>query len=241
MMDLKKNLPLTLCLLALFLFTVVLAGCGTAPQDTSAPADKEAAAPSSEKSSDSEPVLKDLLGKGKALNEMSFDCETQVGEQKMLVKTWIKGKKVRSEMESPEAGGKIINIIDSAAGVVYVYQPEQKMATKMDISMAQQDGSSSPQEDLEAMNPEKMKYVGKDTIDGKKCLVYEITEDNVGTSKVWLWEENGIPLRMEVISDGEKIVMEYRNIKIGGIPDSMFELPKGTQIMEFNMPTMPTP
>ncbi len=240
-MDLKKNLPLTLCLLALFLFTVVLAGCGTAPQDTSAPADKEAAAPSSEKSSDSEPVLKDLLGKGKAVNEMSFDCETQVGEQKMLVKTWMKGDKLRNEIESPEGDGKIINIIDNAAGVVYVYHPEQKMATKMDISMAQQDGSSSPQEDLEAMNPEKMKYVGKDTIDGKRCLVYEITEDNVGTSKVWLWEENGIPVRMEVISDGEKMVMEYRNIKIGGIPDSMFELPAGIQITEFSMPTMSTP
>ncbi|HBK52402.1 MAG TPA: hypothetical protein DDZ44_00495, partial [Syntrophomonas wolfei] len=130
----KKNLSLTLCLLALFLLTAVIAGCGPA-KESSAPADKEASAPSSDKSSGSEPVLKDLLGKGKAVNEMSFDCETQVGEQKMLVKTWIKGKKVRSEMESPEAGGKIINIIDSAAGVVYVYQPEQKVATKMDISL----------------------------------------------------------------------------------------------------------
>ena len=60
MMKLKKNLPLTLCLLAFFVYCSI-AGCGPAK---SAPTDK-GQQPSSDKSSDSEPVLKDLLGKGK--------------------------------------------------------------------------------------------------------------------------------------------------------------------------------
>ncbi len=234
----KKRLFLIPCLLTLFLFSALLAGCSSTAQTGKTAGESQE---TNSKSEEKAPLPQDLLAKGKSINEMSFDSESRIGEQTMHAKTWIKANKMRSEIDNPEEGGKIVNIIDNAAGVAYVYLPEQKIATKMDISMSQQDGSSSPQENLDAMKPEKMKYIGKDTVDGKMCLVYEYTEDNAGTAKVWLWEENGLPLRIESIHGGEKAVMEYRNLKIEGVPDSMFELPSGTEITEFNFPTMPKP
>jgi hypothetical protein len=37
---------------------------------------------------------------------------------------------------------------------------------------------------------------------------------------------------MEITVNGEKVVVEYKNIEFVDIPDSMFELPKGVKIME---------
>lgn len=229
-----KKAPVVLGLLAVFLMTVLIAGCGEKAKDTAAPVNQEAKAPAASSKS-SEPSTADLLGKGKAITELSYEYETQMPDsEKIVVKTWIKGKKMRSEMANPAEGGNIITIIDSEKGFAYVYQPAQKMATKMDISMAQQEDSASPTETLESYKPDNMKLVGRETIDGKKCLIYEFTDEI--QSKAWLWEENGLPVKTEAIIDGKKAVGLFRNLKIGDVADSMFTLPEGTQIMELNLP-----
>ncbi|MEN6349470.1 MAG: DUF4412 domain-containing protein [Syntrophomonas sp.] len=229
----KKNLFITFVLL-LFAITALVAGCGQKSSETSAPAPKEAAQSSS---SSDDTSAQSLITKGMEVKNLSYDCDVSEPEgQKLTVKAWIKGKKMRTEMPNPEGGGNMISIIDSDQGIVYIYQPEQKTATKMGISMSQQDNAPSPQETMESLNAEKMKYTGKETIDGKTCLVYEFQDQNNETSKIWLWEDYGIPLKIESIMDGKKSVLEYRNVKTDEIPDSMFELPADTTIMEFNMP-----
>ncbi|MDA8096172.1 MAG: hypothetical protein RDV00_00565 [Clostridia bacterium] len=77
-----------------------------------------------------------------------------------------------------------------------------------------------------------MKYPGQDTVDGKKCSVYKTTDEG-SKAKVWLWEEYGFPIRVESLADGQTVVVEYKNIKVDDIPASMFELPAGVQVMEF--------
>jgi outer membrane lipoprotein-sorting protein len=55
----------------------------------------------------------------------------------------------------------------------------------------------------------------------------------VGSVKMWLWEEKGLPLKMEMTApSGEKTTIEYSNIDLSNIPDSMFEIPAGTTIIE---------
>jgi len=229
---LKKNVLVSLLLL-LFVMTILVAGCGKKASETSAPAPKEAAQTSSTSGDTS---AQGLITKGMAVSNISYDCEVSVPEgNKVSMKAWIKGKKMRTEMSNTEGSGSIVSIIDSEQGVVYMYQPEQKMATKMSMSMSPQGNSPSPQETMASLKPNELKYTGKDTVDGKKCLVYEYVE-NKETSKIWLWEDYGVPLKIEATTDGKKSVMEYRNVKLDEIPASMFELPEGTKIMEFNMP-----
>ena len=228
----KKNLLIS-SLVLLFAMTILVAGCGKKAGETSAPAPKEAAQ-SSAGSSDTS--AQSLITKGMAVNNISYDCEVSIPEgNKVSMKAWIKGKKMRTEMPNTEGSGSIVSIIDSEQGVAYMYQPDQKMATKMSISMSQQGNSPSPQETMASLKPNDMKYTGKDSVDGKKCLVYEYVE-NKETSKIWLWEDYGVPLKIEATTDGKKSVMEYRNVKLDEIPASMFEVPAGTKIMEFNMP-----
>ncbi|MDD2510691.1 MAG: lipoprotein [Syntrophomonas sp.] len=229
----KKNLFITFILL-LFAITALVAGCGQKSSETSAPAPKEAG---QSNSSSDDTSAQSLITKGMAVKNISYDCEVSLPEgEKMTMKALIKGKKMRTEMPNPEGGGNIISIIDSDQGFVYIYQPDQKTATKMGISMSQQDNTPSPQDTMESLNADIMKYIGKETIDGKTCLVYEFQDGNQETSKIWLWEDYGIPLKIESIMDGKKSVLEYRNVKTDEIPDSMFEIPEGTTIMEFNMP-----
>ena len=56
-----------------------------------------------------------------------------------------------------------------------------------------------------------MKYIKTETLDGKVCLVYEITEQDL-SGKVWLWKDYGIPV--EVTQEGEQVVTEFKNVQV---------------------------
>lgn len=229
-----KKAPVVFGLLVVFLMTALIAGCGEKTKETAAPVKQENKAPATPSKS-AEPSTAELLGKGKAITELSYEYETQMPDsEKIVVKTWIKNKKMRSEMDNPAEGGTIITIVDSEKGFAYVYQPEQKMATKMDISMAQQEDSATPVETLESYKPDSMKLVGRETVDGKKCLIYEFKDES--QTKAWLWEDNGLPIKTEVMIDGKKAVGLFKNLKIGDVADSMFTLPEGVKVMELNLP-----
>ncbi|NLB18936.1 MAG: hypothetical protein GX825_09475 [Syntrophomonadaceae bacterium] len=49
---------------------------------------------------------------------------------------------------------------------------------------------------------------------------------------MWIWKDYGLPLKVETIVEGESLVIEYKNINIGEIDDSMFELPAGIEVMD---------
>lgn len=63
--------------------------------------------------------------------------------------------------------------------------------------------------------------------------------------KMWVHEEYGIPLRVEVTeADGSKSVLEYKNLKVGPQPADTFKLPAGVQVTDMgemmkNMPQIP--
>jgi len=222
----SKVLRISLCLLLIWL-AVMMTGCGSSKETTAPPAGDKAASVSAE----------ELVAKGKAIKGMSFEYQMKIpgGEGDLTVKTWMKGQNIRTEMKNPAGEGNVINIVNADKGVAYFYQPDQKMATKMDISQMKED-SNTPRDPMEDLDPVKMKSLGRETIDGKKCLIYEVAGQDNSSSKVWLWEEYGFPVKFEVVSSGETMVMEYKNIQVGDISDSMFELPAGVQIMSFNMP-----
>jgi outer membrane lipoprotein-sorting protein len=53
------------------------------------------------------------------------------------------------------------------------------------------------------------------------------------TVKSWIWKEHGFPIRTETTTSEGTVIVVFRDIDFGDIPDSMFELPPGVQIMEF--------
>jgi len=127
-------------------------------------------------------------------------------------------------------GQLMVTLLDMDAHTMYLYYPDQNMAMK--ITYEQPESAIDKAQAITDYNPT---IIGHETMDGKVCLVVEYTIEGQ-TATMWIWEQHGFPIRVEMTTAEGKIIIEYKNIEFVDIPDSMFELPAGVEIME--MPGM---
>lgn len=211
---------------------LALAGCGGAasPDNTQGQAGDKSAGGSGKSIS-----IGDLASKYRAIPGMYFEMEMKLPEtgQPVLAKFWMEKDNMRSEMASPDGSGTMINIVNGSKQEAYMIMGNN-MAMRIDISQAQQ-GVTSPGDTYKDIDQAQAKMVGREKVDGKECLVYEFSEEGQ-SGKYWIWEEYGLPVKAESTIEGEKIVFEYKNVKVEDIADSMFELPAGVELMD--MPDM---
>lgn len=167
--------------------------------------------------------------------EFSAKVVTKAEGQEMHGKIFMKGQKMRNEFQ---AGGETnINIVRPDKKVVWVLIPEGK--TYMEMPLAEES-----QEKILMKKPEdraKMKLLGTETVNGFECDKYEVDASHEGQPVkqfVWIAKKLQMPIK-SVTADGS-MSMEYRDIKIGGVADSVFEVPKGYEKMQipFQMPPM---
>ncbi|NLW44940.1 MAG: outer membrane lipoprotein carrier protein LolA [Syntrophomonadaceae bacterium] len=205
---------LIIMVLALAL-AILAAGCGGETKETG----------SQPQTADEADVdLAGLLAKAQELPGMTYDAVTTVnGEETSEVKYAVKLPRIRIETGGPEIGMKMVCIIDTKEEVVYALSPDQQTATKMPLAQFEVD-TATPQDYSQSLDPDSLKYIKTETLDGKECLVYEIAEPD-STGKVWLWKDYGIPLRIEFTYEGELVVNEYKNVQVTEPDDSLFELP----------------
>ncbi|MFZ5642874.1 MAG: LolA family protein [Bacillota bacterium] len=223
----KKVFQLFLCIVVA---TALLAGCGGS-KETSGKQDPGAQKASETGSKGGD--LKSIFAGAKEIKALSYDMAmTSEGKQMSKGKTWIKEKKSKMEFTSP-TGETMVMYADDEKKVAYNYMPDQKMATKIDFAQAQSQTKESPLDYSEEYGKDSAKYkeVGEETVNGYKCKVLEVAEQE-GQVKVWVTTEYGIPARVETRAEGKLITMDFTNIKVGDIPDSEFELPAGTQVMD---------
>jgi len=155
---------------------------------------------------------------------------TAPGKPALTQKVWLKKNKMRMEMTAE--GRSVANIIDMEAKTMYMYMPAQNMAMKVDFSQAPE----PPTQMASTLESYKPAVIGTETLDGKVCLVVEYTAKEAKT-KAWIWTKYGLPVRTEMTTPEGKTVLEYQHIEFADIPDSMFQLPAGVQIL--SLPTPP--
>ena len=119
---------------------------------------------------------------------------------------------------------------------LYTYLPDENMAMKIDFSQAMK----SATEEVGAIVDYNPTVFGTETIDGKLCIVVEYVTPE-GTAKMWIWQEHGFPVRMEMVTPEGTVRTDWMNIEFVDIPDNMFELPAGVKIMKMpgGIPGMP--
>ena len=172
-----------------------------------------------------------IASKAAAIDTVKYDqIMSGPGIPDTTAKVWLKSEAGKMKTETTMQGQTTIMIADWNEGVVYNYMPAQNMAFKMDIGQAPE----SPVEGTVNLDDYEPVIVGSEVVDGKDCWVVEADREGVNT-KSWIWKEKGFPVKVEVDTDQGKMIVEYKNIDFGDIPDSEFELPAGVQIME--MPT----
>jgi outer membrane lipoprotein-sorting protein len=171
--------------------------------------------------------LTDILGQGTGINSVSYTMETSgSGMPTMTAQVWVEGNKMRMEMT--EQGQHMIYLTNYDTGKAYMYMPDLNMAYEINISQVPPPDYEDVQ-DIPGYHPT---IIGTDTMDGKECLVVEYSYGGA-TVKSWIWKEHGFPIRTETTTSEGTVIVVFRDIDFGDIPDSMFELPPGVQIMEF--------
>ena len=231
-----KRTTIISIVLCFIMVGLLAAGCGGTKQ-SAAPGPS----PSSQPAEPKQESVADLFAKGQKISGLSYDFVMTAKEEKPLTgKMWIAGKKMKSEMMIEN--NKMMTIIDGDANVVYTYNPAENMAMKIPLNN-QVKTTDTPDKFTKDVDAGKVKVLETTTYDGVKCRVLLIADEpNKTQTKMWVREDYGIPLRVEVTDpSGAKTVMEYKNMTVGAVPSDVFQLPSGVPVTDMSqmMKSMP--
>jgi hypothetical protein len=115
---------------------------------------------------------------------------------------------------------------------MYTYLPAQNKATMTDLN---KQSAAPSQADIQEIWDSNLVLKGTETLDGKTCTVAEYSQDTPqgkATGKVWLWQDYGVPLRMDTSMSGMTITIEFKNYEFVDVADNLFELPAGVEMVE---------
>jgi hypothetical protein len=152
--------------------------------------------------------------------EFSATLISKVGGQEIPGKVFVKGLKVRNEVQAMGQSG--IHITRPDKKVTYIILPQQKAYTEMPLTADLQKNMMT----LTDKDKANLKKIGEDTISGFVCDKYETTLSHQGRPlkfKIWIARDLGVPVK--VISADGTFGMEYKDIKQEQVADSLFEPP----------------
>jgi len=160
-----------------------------------------------------------------------FSAEVVVKAQGLTQKSKFYYSNDKWRYESNAMGQKSIVIYRKDKNLTWILMPTQKMYMEQKLQNEQMIGVTS-----QVPGEVKKEKLGKETINGIECIKYKITYENKNAkvkNSVYQWtSKNNIVIKSQA-ADGSW-VMEYKNIKYGKSPASLFELP--SDYKKFKMP-----
>jgi hypothetical protein len=174
-------------------------------------------------------VLVLCVGTGVLAMEFSADMVSSAHGQTTTSKVFAKDQKFRMEPK----GQSTYSIVRGDKKVVWMVMPDQKSYMEMKTNPGQQ-----LKVEEKVQGEVSRKVIGAETVDGHPTQKYEVTYAEGGkTGKLYQWMATDIkfPIRMAAV-DGSW-AMEYKNVKMGTQPASLFEVPSGYNKMA--LPSMP--
>lgn len=184
----------------------------------------------------SRPHLERLVSKSKEIDSIEYILTANTvsyGEREVNFSQ--KGGKIK--ISGDAMGHDSFSIFDKDENIAYLHDPIRNIVLRIDINNEIEEiiGSSMKVQSETIMDKDPM-IVASENLNGKDCLVVEYS-DGEGLGKMWIWKENGIPIRVE---PGEtSIGLRYWQVdavNLTDIPEHTFDIPEDIEIME--MPTM---
>lgn len=170
---------------------------------------------------------------------------------------WVKGEKLRLEMTAEEQGETTTMIVLISEDYDYLYMPEENMAIRYPSESSMSPAAAfysfalfftgyytvyfldemilAEWEAACSADPycQSVQITGHETISGEACTVFETTYTDGSKAKVWLATNKGYVMKVENITAEVTMTIEFIDIDLNPtIPDSMFELPEGVEIMD---------
>lgn len=236
----KNRLLLLIVLLTFTLVTGLLAGCGGDKKITDKPA--APASTPAKPAPAAEETLAAVMLKAKQAPGFSYDMVMTAPGFTNTSKLWSSKDKMR--VENSFEGKKMITIVDG--DITYMYNPDENTAMKFsgkDLPAGMEGKPENPADYQDNAVKDSIKSLETVVYEGVKCRVITfIDKEDGATAKMWLREDYGLPMKQEIISKkGEKMMIEYKNMKIGAQSADLFKLPAGVKIQDMNamMQNMP--
>ena len=165
----------------------------------------------------------------------SADMETTTAQGSFTSKIFFKDTKMR--MERNTQGRKSINILRPDKKVIWMLMVESKTYMEIQLDMSKQDIQSKLHDPNIKTDKE---FIANEVVDKHPAKKYHltITTDGKKEKSGYIWEATDLgnfPVKYE--SEDKKMTTVWKNIKTGGVTDSVFELPAGYKKMD--MPAMP--
>jgi hypothetical protein len=163
--------------------------------------------------------------------EFSADTITTFkGGEKTTGKIYYKPDRFRMEMKVHE-DMIVITRIDKK--VMWNIMPEEKIYMEMPFDM-----KNKPRVEENFEGEIERKEVGRETIDGHPTIKYLITyQSDNKKEQVYQWWATDIKFPVKTSAVDGSWIQEFKNVKMGSQPSSLFEVPSGYQKMQ--IPQMP--
>lgn len=168
------------------------------------------------------------------IKNYSADLETKTTQGSFTSKIFYKDTKMR--MESNNQGHNSISILRPDKKVMWILMVDSKTYMEMQLDMSKQDIMSKINDPGVKVDYE---FVANEVVDKHPCKKYHmtITSDGKKEKSGYVWKAadlNEFAVKYE--SEDKKVTTVYKNIKIGGVADSVFDAPSGYKKMD--MPGM---
>jgi len=156
------------------------------------------------------------------------------GKVHMTGKLYVAMPKMRVDTNS--AGAGTIMIIDATAKTSYMLMPRQHMYMEFHADQNKVLSPNMPKfQDMISGEPcagragMTCKKIGTETVNGRSCEKWEMTDKNSKTTTMWLDQKLHFPIKT-VTAEG--MTSEYTNVKEGNQDASLFQVPAGYQKMD---------
>jgi outer membrane lipoprotein-sorting protein len=181
-----------------------------------------------------EDTLQTILEKAAILESVSYEIDTSfiidgVERQNTTIKVWQKNPYLKEEENSTSGNiSTTRNIVQRPEGL-YLYDPTLQAYQLNTMVTMPQPSTQEMVHDL--LNNQTLTIIGTENISGKPTTIIQYSpnqESNSTTIKLWIWDEKGVLLKEQYISNGEgtsvMINTIYSNYSFADIPESTFSV-----------------
>jgi hypothetical protein len=173
-------------------------------------------------------VQKDLIARSSGVEGLSYLVVTKYPMWSHESRVWLQGNLIRTE--TVVDGETLILVVDSQNGELLSYDGAENTVTRMSLGEGYA-AVESPLEYVRNLDPAEWVQGEVAFLDGRRCRQF-IREEADGQTVLYLWEEFGLPLRVESTVNGYTTVTEFREMEVGLLPEDVFHLPAGVPVLD---------
>ena len=182
-------------------------------------------------------LIRTILDKSETIESLYYEMTSSTmisnrSSQTEPMKIWEKGPYVKEE-RNVTLGNKTnrISIIKLPEGIYYL-EPIVNTTKYQYVLSLHTTLPQAPMEDFiqDLLNNQTLKYLGKETWDGKNVTVIQYTKgpsEYPTTVKIWIWNETGLPLKTtSTTTKIQTTVVDttYTNYSFADISDDVFSV-----------------